>query len=338
MSRKKIVRSSSYDVARKAGVSQATVSRVFNESDIFVNPETREKVLAAATEIGYHPNRIARSLNSQSTKIVGIVMKRFDSLFYMNVLGLFVQKFERIGYSVMVFNFDNERDVEKNLDKSLEYNVSGVIMTSASLTSPLVEGFQNLGTPLFLFNRISEGVNVNTLCCDNYDGGGQVAAYLMERGHKKPVYFSGKSGTSTNRDRQKGFVEGVKRCGIGDVPVFTGNFGYDSGFEAAKSLHLSGLEFDSIFCASDYMAMGAMDFFRYKTELTIPNDFSLIGFDGLALKNSLAYPISTLEQPVEKMVDKTVELMISKIKKPESETVHTLICGEIFSRGSVSVR
>ena len=338
MAAKQQKRVSSKDVAREAGVSQSTVSRVYNDSGIPVNPDTREKILAAADKLGYLPSLIARSLNSQSTRIIGIVMKRFDSVFYMNVLGQFTQQLQAAGYSVMIFNFDNEKDVEENLRTALEYQVAGVVITSAMLSSPLVEGFLRFGSPVFLFNRISEGLNVNTICSDNFGGGEMAAEYLIKRGHRKLVYIAGEADSSTNRDRKKGFMNGAAEFGIKDIPVIRGDFSYQSGFDAAEKIFNSGIEVDAIFCAADDMAMGAMDFFRYKTDLKIPRDISLMGFDGIPLENTITYPITTVKQPVDRMVEKTVQLLVQMIESGSHDVIHHLFPDRILERNSVADR
>ena len=331
-------RITSKDVAREVGVSQSTVSRVYNGSGLPVHPDTREKVLAAAEKMGYHPSIIARSLNSQSTRIIGIVMQCFDSVFNMKLLDHFTKRIQDAGYSVMLFNYDNEKDVEKNFRKALEYQVDGIIITSALLASPLVEGFLRYGSPVFLFNRISDGLNVNSVCSDNYGGGEMAAEYLISKGHRKIVFISGLKTSSTNRDRQQGFMYAASAKGLSDIPVIEGDYTYHSGFQAGEKLLKSKIQFDSVFCTADEMAMGVMDFFRYRTNYKIPQDISLMGFDGITLENTIAYPLTTIEQPLERMVDKTIELMMSKINNKTQEVIHHFLPDRILERSSVADR
>lgn len=331
-------RASSKEVAREAGVSQATVSRVFNTSGIPVSEEKRRRVLAAAEKLGYRPSIIARSLNSQSTKIIGIVVKRFENEFYMRSLDLFTQLFQEHGYSVMLFNFNDDTGVAENLKTALEYQVAGMVITSANLSSPLVEGCIRFSTPVFLFNRLSEGMNVNSVCSDNFEGGERIARYLYQLGHRRPVYVSGEQESSTNKERMEGFLSGMHAYGIMDIPVIAGDFYYDSGFAAAAAVMERQLRFDSVFCGSDYMAMGFYDYFRLHGGLAIPGDFSLIGFDGIPVKHEDIYPITTYRQPLERMVQKTVQAMIRKIERFNAEPEHYLFSGEIVERKTVISR
>jgi len=322
-------RASSKDVAKEAGVSQSTVSRVFNSSGIAVSEKKRSKVLEAAEKLGYRPSLIARSLNRQSTRIIGIVNPNFESTFYyINIIrescsGQFVH---------------DQADIESNLIRALEYQVAGLVITSASLSSPLVERCSRFNTPLFLFNRVSRMLNVSSVCCDNRNGGEQIAEYLYTTGHRRPVYISGEGASSTNQDRQEGFFSGMKSRGIVDIPVIEGDFYYDSGYAAVRQLLDKKYPFDAVFCASDYMAMGFLDAVRTLTNLQVPRDFSLAGFDGIPIMNSNMYPISTYRQPLEAMVSGTVEALLGQIESGNSAPEHHLLRGEILERSSVISR
>ena len=117
-------RISSKDVAKEAGVSQTTVSRVFNKSDLLTKPETREKVFRAAEKLGYAPCQIGRSLSMQTTNIIGFLMKQFENPFHMKALELFTKGFQDRKYSVMVFNSSASDCMEENIHKAMEYNVA----------------------------------------------------------------------------------------------------------------------------------------------------------------------------------------------------------------------
>jgi len=330
-----VKRVSSKDVAAAAGVSQSTVSRVYNESKIPVSEDKRKKVLEVAERLGYRPSLIARSLNQQSTKIIGIVVRHFNSAVYMEALKLFIRKFQNKGFTTMVFNINGDSEVESNLKTALEYQVAGLIITSATISSPLVAGCLRFNTPVFLFNRVSDGMKVNTVCHDNLEGGKRIADYLFNRGHRRLVYVSGEKLSSTNRDRQEGFISRAKSLGIEDVTVVEGDFTYQSGFRAAERLIGDKVKMDGVLCASDYMAMGFYDYIRTRTSLSIPADISLIGFDGMSLFNEDMYPITTYQQPIERMVEKTVEQLIYKTTRFSPDPVHYVYSGELIERGSV---
>jgi DNA-binding LacI/PurR family transcriptional regulator len=331
-------RVSSKDVAKAAGVSQSTVSRVYNESGIPVSEDKRIKVLETAEKLGYRPSLIARSLNQQSTRIIGIVVRHFNSSVYMKALEQFIRLFQNKGYTTMVFNIQEGHEVENNLKTALEYQVAGLIITSATISSPLVEGCLRYNTPVFLFNRLSDGMQVNTVCHNNEEGGELVAELLVRKGHHRLVYVSGEKSSSTNRDRQKGFLARAEKLGIKKIKVIDGDYSYQSGFDAAKLLIEERAVFDGVLCASDYMAMGFYDYLRKHSSLSIPEDVSLVGFDGISLFNDEMYPITTYQQPLEKMVENTVDQLINKINNFSPEPVHFIYSGKLIERGSVKDR
>jgi DNA-binding LacI/PurR family transcriptional regulator len=333
-----IKRVSSKDVAREAGVSQSTVSRVFNSSGIPVLDETRDRVMEIAKKLGYRPSMIARSLNQQSTNIIALVVRNFYTHFYTEAIRLFSLVFQKYGYTTMLFNIEDVDDMDERLLKALEYQVAGIVITSATLSSPLVERCMSYSTPVFLFNRLSEGSKVNTVSCDNVDGGARVAEYLIDHGHRKLVYVSGESASSTNRDRKVGFFNRAAASGINDIFTIEGDFSYRSGLAAAENLIQSGRSFDAVFCGADPMAIGFMDWIHRNTELDIPRDFSLIGFDGITLPTESDYPLTTYRQPLRRMVDKTVQLMLQKIEHFTPDPVSYLFNGEIMERGTVRDR
>ncbi len=128
-------------------------------------------ILEAAYRLNYRPNVIARSLVQNSTKIIGLVMTRFQSPFYTTVLADFTRHIQDRGYSTLLLNIDNDREVQDVMSTALQYQVDGLIITSANLSSPMVESSLHAKTPIVLFNRYSENNDLSAVYCDGYDGG-----------------------------------------------------------------------------------------------------------------------------------------------------------------------
>lgn len=127
----------------------------------------------------------------------------------------------------------------------------------------------------------------------------------------------------------------AEKRGIHDIAVFPGDFSYEAGFHAAEKLLAEHLECDGVFCASDETALGFMDYIIYHSDLRIPEDISIIGFDGIDIPNTVHYPLTTFQQPVERMIDKTIEGLIEKIEHFSSNAAHFHFFGQILERGSV---
>lgn len=323
---------SSVDVARMAGVSQSAVSRAFTPG-ASISEEKRKIIYDAAVKLNYRPNVIARSLVSNSTKIIGVVMTRFSSPFYAGVLGDFTRRIQENGYSTLLLNVDNDKEVYEVLSTALQYQVDGLIITSANLTSRMVDSCMRSTTPIVLFNRYSENNELSAVYCDGYDGGRMVAELLLPA-HKQFACIKGEMSSSTSRDRSSGFIGRLKEVGIEDCLCVHADFSYDSGYEAAKEILARPDRPDAIFCVSDLMALGAMDAARNVFGLRIPEDLSIVGFDNIPMAGWHGYELTTAAQPGPKMVDATVDLLLKSIKNRSQDTVTLKMKTELILRNT----
>ena len=326
-------RVSSVQVARVAGVSQAAVSRVFT-AGASVSDEMRTRVLSAARKLGYRPNVLARSLTRRSTNIIGIVMFRFTNPFYARLLKEFSHKLQALNYWTLLLNSEGDEDVEVALPTALQYQVDGIIITSTILSSTLAEECARAGTPVVLFNRYSIDTNVNAVCCDSVGAGRMVADALVDAGHTRYAFIAGEENTSTSRDRERGFVERLRERGHELALRDVGNFRYEDGYTAAQRLLNRPDRPDAIFCASDLMAMAVFDVATGEMGIRVPDELSIIGFDDISMARWPKYQLTTVRQPLDRMVDATVEVLMNAIKDPQSERVLRLIPGSIIPRNT----
>lgn len=329
-------RASSVEVAELAGVSQAAVSRVFTPG-ASVSAEMRAKVLAAARQLGYRPNVIARSLSQQSSRIIGLVMIRFWNPFYARLLQEFTNRLQSLGYWVLALNVADDTPLEKAIPMALQYQVDGLIVTSATLSSGLAEECARVGTPVVMFNRYSLESSVNAVCCDNVAGGRMVANALLSAGHSRLAYIAGEAGSSTNRDREQSFTERLAEKGVSLYARESGDYSYESGYQAALRLLERSPRPDAIFCANDLMAMAALDAARWHAGLRVPEDVSIIGFDDIAIASWPKYDLTTIHQPVDRMVDATIEVLLQAIQQPQPERVVRFIAPTLTVRSSARV-
>ena len=332
-SKKPNKRVSSTDVARLAGVSQAAVSRTFTPKGS-VSDKTRQKVLAAARELGYTPNVIARSLIQQSTKIIGIVMVRFQNPFYAIVLGEFTRKLSEMGYRTLLLNVAHSKEIDEALPEALQYQVDGIIITSATLSSKMAEGCARAETPVVLFNRYDASGSFSAIYCDSVGGGRTVAQTLLDAGHQRLAFIAGEKDTSTSRDREKGFTECIREKGAKLFLRENGDYTYEAGYSAAERLLNRKNRPDAIFCANDLIAMGAMDYARGQLGIQIPQELSIIGFDDIPMASWPGYSLTTIRQPIDWMVDATIERLIRAIQAPGAETVIKKVHGILVERDS----
>ncbi len=322
------------DVARLAGVSQAAVSRTFTPG-ASVSEETRAKVMAAAEQIGYRPNIIARSLIRKSTNIIGLVVMRFTNPFYSRMIRDFTRALQELGYWTLLLNIAQNQELEETLPMALQYQVDGLIITSSTLSSKLAQECARSGTPVVLFNRYASDSHTHVVRCDNVEGGKIVADAFLDAGHKRLAYISGEETASTNRDRETGFVNRLQERGHKlSFRENAGDYDYEQGYEAAQRLLHRDDPPDAIFCANDLIAMGALDLARDKLGIKIPEELSIIGFDDIASAAWPGYDLTTVKQPVKALVDNTIQVLMDGIQAPESESSEVVISPSLIWRSS----
>lgn len=327
---------SQIDVARLAGVSQAAVSRTFTPG-ASVSDETRNKVLDAAHRLYYRPNVIARSLIRKSTRIIGVVAMRLSKPFYARTIREFTRRLQAQGYWTLLFYIADDSEVEKTLPMALQYQVDGVVITSATLSSKLADEFARTGTPVVLFNRYATNAQTHVVRCDNYVGGRMVADAFLDAGHQRIAYIAGEEGSSTNQDRERGLVDRLNERGVQLWQRAAGDYSYEAGYAAAQLLLRGSERAEAIFCADDMTALGAMDAARHELGLRIPEDLSVIGFDDIPMAAWSAYSLTTIQQPFEEMVEATIQQLLTAIADPKAEAVNKVIAPTIVIRSSARI-
>lgn len=325
---------SQVDVAELAGVSQAAVSRVFTPGSS-VSEETRQKVLTIASQLGYRPNVIARSLVSNSTNIIALVVKRFTNPFYAHMIQDFTRALQELGYWTLVFNIAKSEELEKALPMALQYRVDGVIITSATLSSKLAEEFARSGTPVVLFNRYVDDGHTHVVSCDNIAGGKLVADAFIDSGHNRFAFVAGEEPSSTNRDREHGFVSQLQERGHQlTYRESAGEYSYEAGLAVAQRILQQTPRPDAIFCAHDLIAMGVMDFARHELNIKIPEELSVVGFDDIPSAAWLSYNLTTVRQPFGQLVEGTIQVLMDAINEPAADVVTKLINPVLIARSS----
>jgi len=326
-------RITSTDVARRAGVSQSAVSRAFTPG-ASVGAETREKVMAAASALGYRPNAIARSLITNRSRMIGVVMAYLDNQFYPDVLEAFAVQLQERGYQVLLFTGFKDRDSDPVMQQILQYRVDGVLLASTTLSSALSEECAAAGVPIVLFNRTTQREAVSSVTSDNLSGGRRVAEFLVAGGHRRFAYVAGIAKSSTNRDREAGFCEGLEAAGVGELIRVAGHYSEDGARAAARQLFSRPERPDAVFCANDHMALMVLDVARHEFGLRVPQDVSVVGYDDVRPAAWGSYRLTTVEQPLRPMVGAAVEILMDQIEGGLAAQRHEVIPGELVVRAS----
>lgn len=327
-------RITSLQVAERAGVSQSAVSRVFTPG-ASASAKTIAKVRKAAEELGYRPNRVARTMITGKSRIIGLVVAYLDNQFYPQALELLSNALQEKGYHVLVFTATNSPEkVEEVMRDLLDFQVDGIITASVAVTSHLTVRCHAAGIPVVTFNRGQDGPDVNAVTSDNVSGGRKVADFLVHCGHKQIAHISGWDGASTGRDRRKGFVEGLAAHGREPVGILDGMYNRDIAAQAARDLMDAPTPPDAIFVGNDHMAFAVMDALRHELGLKIPDDVAIVGFDDVPLAAWASYDLTTVRQPLNRMVEATVEMMISQIDEGVIAARRVAFDGPLIRRSS----
>lgn len=323
----------SSQVARRAGVSQSAVSRTFTPG-ASISPKTREKVMAAAQELGYRPNAIARSLITNRSRIIAVVMAYLENLFYPDVLEELGRLLVKENYRLLLFTGHMDRDSDPVFDQLMQYRVDGIILASTTLSSQLSEECATAGIPVVLFNRTTERDAVSSVTTRNREGGRRIGEFLLAGGHRRFGYISGVESSSTNRDRFAGYQDALTEAGHAEILVEVGNYDRAEAEAAARKLLSRDDRPDAIFVANDHMAVAVMDVARYEFGLSIPDDLSIVGYDDVGPARWTSYGITTVSQPLKRMVEATVNILMGQISSGEIEAEHRILSGDLVVRSS----
>ncbi|GAK13958.1 predicted transcriptional regulator of the myo-inositol catabolic operon [Geomicrobium sp. JCM 19039] len=307
------------EVAKEAGVSVATVSRVMRETDK-VSKEKRERVLEAIDRLNYQPNMIARFLRTSKTRTVLVVVPDITNPFFSNVLTGIQNYANQTGYHVLLFNAVNIRNQNHELMEMLgQKQVDGIIMLTSQVEKSLLEKM-NEAYNLVLACEYIDGIDVPTVAIDNISSSRKMTNHLIQIGYRKIAHISGELDIVLSVDRLKGYKQALYEASM-DVPnayIQEGDFSYEAGYNL--TLKLLSLEEppDAIFAASDEMAMGAVQAAQSKG-IQIPEDIAIVGFDDIKMASIFSPALTTIAQPTLNIGSKAMELAI---KRMEGEVIN----------------
>lgn len=323
------------DVAREAGVSIATVSRVLNDVDV-VNEETKKKVLAAIKKLGYRPNIVARSLKTQKTRTIGIIIPDISNQFYPEIVRGAEDVANIYDYNIMLCNTD--LDIEKEMEylKVLKEKMSdGVLYMSNSLEGDMLKLIKQLQIPMVLVETANDKEDIPSVTIDNekaaYDG----VTYLINKGNKKIGYI-GASEDMANASavRYKGYKRALQENNlpIDKERTYFSNLKAKDGYEGINII-LDKTEIDSIFCSSDEIAMGAINALRDRG-IKVPENVDVMGFDNI-YSASIFYPkLTTVAQPIYDMGSVGMRMLIKLINNQKMDNTNYVLPHQLIERDS----
>lgn len=306
-------RPTSYDVAQLAGVSQSAVSRCFRPGGS-LSDEKRKAIQKAAAQLGYQPNAIASGLITKRSNLVAILISNLTNLYYPEVLAELSHRLDERGVRVLLFALQSESHVDAALDQIWRYRVDGAI-SAARLSADQLRTFERHKVPVILYNRFAEGEPVPSVCCDSIAGERTLVDRLYQAGHRSFGIIAGPEDSFVGNQRVDGAVARLGDHGI-TPRIVAGAFDHDSGAAGFARLFADDHRPDAVLCANDLMALGAIDAARDVFGLSLPDDISIAGFDGVGPAAWPSYRLTTIRQPVQRMTEAAVTMLIERIENP----------------------
>jgi len=302
----------SYDVASLAGVSQSAVSRCFKPG-ASISAKIRAKVEKAARELDYQPNAIARGLISGRSNIVAVVINNLTNLIYPEILSELNQKFARHDRHVLLFTLSRESDVDRVLDQVWQYQVDGII-AAAQFTDAQIAACEARRTPLVFYNRVYPNHSVASVCCDHEEGERLLVEGLLRGRRGNFAVVSGPADSAVSTARTRGAVNALAGAGVPCRQV-EGDYSYECAGAIVNGLLAgNGGRVDAIVCANDMMAIGCIDQLVLIHGIRVPEDIAVVGFDGVGAASWENYNLTTIVQPVSRMVDAAVQMLIERME------------------------
>ena len=329
-----------HDVAKRAGVSTATVSHILNQTR-FVSDETRKKVMDVIEELDYYPSKLARGLARNKSQTIGIVFSDIANQHFTQIYKGIEEYFYAFGFDLILADTsENPQRQEEVLASLLSRSVDGLIIAPAGFPSKRLKFIKEKGLPVVLLDRQDPETDFPMVGVDNSTAAYQGAIHLFEDGHSRIGLILGLKNISAFEERLAGFIQAAKENGIEQDPelIFWGDSGLESGYNGAMALLNNADRPSAIFCTNNLMALGALHAFREKG-LKCPEDISMVGFDDHLWADIFTPPLTVISQPTHELGKTAARLLhqyISEgapVNSPQKINLET----QLIIRGSCSL-
>jgi LacI family transcriptional regulator len=323
-----------YDVARRAEVSAATVSRVLNGHSS-VDPQLAERVRVAVAELDYRPSALARNLRRSRTSLWAVIISDVGNPFFTSLVRGVEDVAQSSGYSVVLCNSDEDPDKESNyVSVALAEQVAGVIMSPSGQPAAAAR-LLDAGTPLVLIDRELPDVRADSVLVDNEHGAAEATAHLLSGGYQRIACVTGPESVSTARRRLRGYQLAIADGGgsYDESLVRYGDFRETGGYQAMAGLLDLPEPPDAVFVANNLMAVGALECLRARG-VTVPDQIGVVGFDDLPWSDLVRPPLTTVSQPTYELGQVAAQLLTERISDRSREPTTVVLKTELHVRAT----
>lgn len=322
------------DIAARAGVSKSLVSLVLRDSPS-VSEAKRQAVLAAAAELGYRPNAVARSLVRRRTNMLGVMLSDFHNTFFADVLDGIESRAGEDGYRALVNTGHRTATGEADaIDALLELRTDGLILAAPVLEAKrILEAARTV--PTVLVSRALSGAAVDSVTSDDAAGAALAVDHLVELGHRDIAHVDGGNGAGAD-GRRSGYLQAMERHGLaGRARVAAGSYTEEGGAAGVAELLGHGPRPTAIFAANDLAAVGALDALG-RMGLSVPADMALVGYDNTSLAALRHIDLTTVEQPRREMGRTAAMLLLERLERRRTAVRRVVMAPALVARGSTA--
>jgi LacI family transcriptional regulator len=306
------------DVAKKAGVSVSTVSRVLNGYP-HVDNVVRARVREVIQELDYQPNRVAQRLRAATSQLVGVIVSDIVNPFFIHAIRGIEHVFFQEDLSVLIGNADSDSQREEMFIRLMRREgASGLILAPTREDSPAVAEIVEARLPVVVIDRSMSNVAVDTVLTNNYKGAALAVEHLISLGHQRIGIISGPQHLTSGRERYRSYRHTLEQAGLPYFPnlVCFGDYRQSSGYELTSELLNLPEPPTALFVANNLMTIGALNAI-HEMGRAIPDDIAVIGFDDLDWAVSLNPPLTTVQQPVFEIGVQAAHLLMERIIQPD---------------------
>ena len=324
------------EVAKLAGVSPITVSRVINNSD-YVSQATRARVEAAIDELKYVPNMLGPSLRFKQTMTLALVLTDITNPFFTTVARGVEDVAQANDYSIILCNTDESQSKqEKYLNMLLRRRIDGILLVPAQSAPEPVSMIQNQGIPVVILDRQIPDLQVDIVRADSENGAYQLTDHLLSLGHRHIAVLAGPETVSTALDRVKGYRRAVAANGLSEeaTTICWGAFTVESGREMALQALSANPQLTAFFAANNFIAIGAMQAIREMGK-AVPDDIALVTLDDIPAVFTIDPFLTVARQPAREMGQKAAQLLLDRLSgRSEDEYQHIVLPTQLIIRAS----